>query len=691
MNRIFFMLALVSSSAVLAQKSASVSFEKWISLKQVFNPLIAPDGRTIVYSVNTTDWANNAYDTELWMSRDGEAPVQLTRTAKGSSSYARFTPDSRFVSFLADRGDKTQIFIISVFGGEALPITKEEEGINAYEWNLAGTQIALTKTEPDSKQDKSLKDRYGAFGVEGEEYKHRHLWLLNFNYDSIALAGQLPCYDSKKDSTQKDTITTAKKNCISLPVPKRLTEGNFTVTSFAWSPDGKQVLFNKQANPLILSGITADIVLLTVDTKKTETLISNPTGDFLSRWSPDGRAFVYQSALNDSISDYYKNNRVFIYDIPTKTSREIATDIDEYKSVTDWNKHGLFVSALQKTKQKLYTVDVKTGNTKPVDLPYDLPGGISFSRNTDKIALAARNYNELMDIYTGTFKQPLKKITNSNAQISGWNTPVNEIIQWKSKDGAQIEGILIKPANYNAQKKYPLLVLIHGGPTGIDIPDPTPAYVYPLMQWVEKGALVLRVNYRGSAGYGEKFRSLNVRNLGVGDMWDVVSGIDYLNSKGMIDTARMGAMGWSQGGYISAFLTTNTHIFKAISVGAGISNWVTYYVNTDITPFTRQYLQNTPWNDMEIYLKTSPMTNINQATTPTLIQHGEFDKRVPIPNAYELYRGLQDRKVPSRLIVYKGFGHGINKPKERLAAIWHNWQWFNKYVFGEKEEAIPTE
>jgi len=691
MNRIIFILALLSSTALLAQKGASVSFEKWISLKQVSNPLISPDGRTVVYSVNTTDWANNAYDAELWMSRDGEAPVQLTRTVKGSSYYARFTPDSRFISFLADRGDKTQLFIISVFGGEALPITKEEDGINSYEWNTAGTHIALTKTEPDTKQDKTLKDRYGAFGVEGEEYKHRHLWLLNFNYDSIVMAGQLPCYDNKKDTTKKDSSTTSKKDCISLPVPKRLTEGNYTVTSFAWSPDGKQILFNKQANPLILSGITSDIVLLTVDTKKTETLVSNPTGDYLSRWSPDGKAFIYQSSLNDSISDYYKNNRLFIYDIPGKTSREIATDIDENRSVVDWNKHGLFLAALERTRQKLYTFDVKTGKTKPVDLPYDLLNSISFSRNTDKIVLAARNYTELTDIYTGLFKQPLKKITSSTTQIAGWNTPVNEIIQWKSRDSSLIEGILIKPANYNPQKKYPLLVVIHGGPTGIDIPDPTATYVYPLMQWVEKGALILRVNYRGSAGYGEKFRSLNVRNLGVGDMWDVVSGVEHLNSRGLIDTSRMGAMGWSQGGYISAFLTTNTHIFKAISVGAGISNWVTYYVNTDITPFTRQYLQNTPWNDMDVYLKTSPMTNINQATTPTLIQHGEFDKRVPIPNAYELYRGLQDKKVPSRLIVYKGFGHGINKPKERLAAVWHNWQWFNKYVFGEKEESIPVE
>jgi dipeptidyl aminopeptidase/acylaminoacyl peptidase len=208
--------------------------------------------------------------------------------------------------------------------------------------------------------------------------------------------------------------------------------------------------------------------------------------------------------------------------------------------------------------------------------------------------------------------------------------------------------------------------------------------VYPANQWLAKGALVLRPNYRGSAGYGEEFRSLNVRNLGVGDAWDVLSGVDHLIALGIVDTERMGAMGWSQGGYISAYLTTTSKRFAAISVGAGISNWVTYYVSTDIHPFTRQYLKATPWEDDAIYAVTSPMTFINQASTPTLIQHGEFDRRVPIANAYELYQGLQDVGVDSKLIVYKGFGHGINKPKERLAAFWHNWQWFGRYLWGEE-------
>jgi len=683
MRKIFFITAIFLSSVVFAQKDASVSFEKWISLKGVGGPVISPDGKIIVYNMSSTDWANNTYDNELWMVKDGEAPVQLTRTNKNSSGNSAFTPDGKYVSFIADRGDKRQIYIISISGGEAIQITKDEDGINNYAWNPDGTKIVYSKTQPKSKKDKTKEERFGAFGVEGEEYQQTHLWLLNFSYDSVFLAGQLPCYASN------DTNKTNKSpDCISLPVAKPLTEGDFNVGGFQWSRDGKQIAFNRQKDPLINSGSTSDIVLIDLATKKMTTVISNPVGDFFNVWSPDGNSFIYSSLIDDSVSNFYRNNRLFLYDLRTRLSVEIAKDIDENKSVLDWNKSGLFLGAFEKTRYKLYSVNTKTGATENIPMALDLPGGIAFSKNSDAIAVSGRSYTGLNEIYSWRLKQPLKQITNSSAQIKDWNTPVNEVIQWKSKDGAEIEGVLLKPKNYDPKKKYPLLVVIHGGPTGIDIPEPTPTYVYPIMQWVEKGALVLRVNYRGSAGYGGKFRALNVRNLGVGDMWDVVSGVEYLNSKNMIDMSKMGCMGWSQGGYISAFLTTNTTMFKAISVGAGISNWITYYVNTDITPFTRQYLQATPWNDMDIYLKTSPMTNINKASTPTLIQHGEFDKRVPIPNAYELYRGLQDRGIPSKLIVYKGFGHGINKPKERLAAIWHNWQWFNQYVFGEKAETM---
>jgi dipeptidyl aminopeptidase/acylaminoacyl peptidase len=240
------------------------------------------------------------------------------------------------------------------------------------------------------------------------------------------------------------------------------------------------------------------------------------------------------------------------------------------------------------------------------------------------------------------------------------------------------------------KKKYPLLVVIHGGPTGVDQPVVNADRYYPIERFVAKGALVLRPNYRGSAGYGEKFRALNVRNLGVGDYADVISGVDALIAKGWVDRDRVGAMGWSQGGYISAFITTSSDHFKAVSVGAGISDWMTYYANTDITPFTRQYLHATPWEDPEIYKKTSPISYIGKAKTPTLIQHGENDRRVPIPNAFELRQALEDRGVPVKMVVYKGFGHGITKPKQQRAVMEENENWFAHYIWGEKPQEPKT-
>jgi dipeptidyl aminopeptidase/acylaminoacyl peptidase len=308
------------------------------------------------------------------------------------------------------------------------------------------------------------------------------------------------------------------------------------------------------------------------------------------------------------------------------------------------------------------------------------------------MAFVASSPTTLGEVCVSEFPFKPRSLTRMTDQAGAFILGSRQVISWKSKDGAAIEGVLIKPADFDPAKKYALLCVIHGGPTGVDRPAllaPDARY-YPADIWAGRGALILKVNYRGSAGYGEKFRRLNYRNLGVGDAWDVLSGVEFLVKKGWVDPARVGCMGWSQGGYISAFLTTSSRAFKAISVGAGISNWATYYYNTDITPFTIQYLGADPAVDPQVYLKTSPMTYIKNAATPTLIQHGENDKRVPIPNAYELRQGLTDRGLPVEMVVYKGFGHGINKPKAMRAVMQHNLAWFNHYIFGDPKPDLTA-
>jgi dipeptidyl aminopeptidase/acylaminoacyl peptidase len=655
------------------------SFEQVIALRNAGTVTISPDGKHVIYTVQSTDWSDNRYDTEIWISKNGQNPFQLTNTQKGSSTSPEWSPDGKWIAFLADRGNKNQIYIIRAEGGEAYPITNEEESISDFEWHPSGSKLIFLKPEKADKNKKEIEKRYGAFEADDKEYTLSHLWLVDFE-TGRPLPSEMPCYETT------DSLKT-KAGCIEWIKAQRLTEGNFTITSFLSSPDGSKIAFGHQPDPLINSFFKSDISILDLPSKEISILVNNSSSDNPQEWSPDSKELLYTTSLTDTTSNYYLNNKLFSINLTNKVSRQLAKNFDEQIGGLIWRNSGIYFSAWNRTKRPLYKLNPNTGEVSVFLNTPDQIFGISFSKTGDHFAINARNNDQLNEIFvSATAKPKPERLTDMTGQISNWKTAQSEVISWKSKDGAVIEGVLHKPRNYDPTKKYPLLVVVHGGPTGIDTPQPVPGYVYPIVQWLDKGALVLRPNYRGSAGYGEAFRSLNVENLGVGDAWDVLSGIDYLDSKGMIDKTKMGCMGWSQGGYISAFLTTTSDVFKATSVGAGISNWMTYYVNTDIHPFTRQYLKATPWEDEEIYRKTSPMTYINQAKTPTLIQHGEFDKRVPIPNAYELLQGLRDKGIPAELIVYKGFGHGINKPKERLAATWHNWQWFNKYVWSEEVE-----
>ncbi len=683
MKNIFSFLSLLFICCqLLAQSEKKVpSFEEVISLRNVGFVAISPDGNHVAFTMQTTDWNDNRFDAEIWLSNSGEEPFQMTNTAKNSSTSPNFSPDNKWLAFLSDRGNKNQVYAMRVVGGEAFVVTEEEEGVGSFQWHPDGKSIVFSKTEKEEDSKKERSKRYGGFEIDDQEFSLTHIWEIEFNpYQPDP--SELPCY-AKSDSLK------FAAGCILRPKAKRLTEGDFTVTGFKVSPDGKQVAYNHQPNPFITSFMKSSVSVLDLESGQSKTVATNSGPDSFQDWSPDSKQILYTTNLDDTVSNFYKNGTIFIKDLASGEARQLAAGLDETPSGLDWNAKGIYGSFWDKTLRPVYHINPRDGSFHKIEELPEQVYGLVFSKGGEKMALSARNGNQLGEIWLSNTKHPSpRQITSMSSQIDRWKVAQSEVIQWPSEDGAMIEGVLHKPMHYDPTKKYPLMVVIHGGPTGIDTPGPVSGYVYPVLQWLDKGCLVLRPNYRGSAGYGEAFRSLNVENLGVGDAWDVLSGIDYLDSLGMIDTDKMGSMGWSQGGYISAFLTTYTDRFNAISVGAGISNWMTYYVNTDIHPFTLQYLKANPWDNEEIYKKTSPMTKIKNAKTPTLIQHGEFDKRVPIPNAYELLQGLRDQGVPAELVVYKGFGHGITKPKERLAANWHNWQWFGKYVWGEEIE-IP--
>ena len=647
------------------------SFQDVISLRSINRPVISPDGRHIAFTKTTVDWKENRYDTEIWLSKDGGTPFQVTYTNEGSSTNPQWSHDGQWISFLATRGEKRQVHALNIRGGEARVLTNASEGINQYAWSPVGYHIAFTSSAPEDSLAKSREDELGSFSIEDAATPVSQLWLLEIDLNASP-AAEVYCLDNKDE-------------CPSAPEPLELiVSDTLSVSAFQWSPDGDRMSVVHQKDAKILSFMTSDISIFDIASSTLSPLVTTAGYDGNALWSPDGEWIAYTTDEGNVTSNFYRNSKYRIIKVDGSETQPFGQSFDENLGLIDWTEEGLYAGAWQKTTRALVKIDPVNDELEKVSNLPRYVWGIDISSDGSAMAVMAQTPETLSEIYRTSMQDiELIPITSMTEQIDKWELGSSEVISWKSEDGADIEGVLFKPADFDPTKKYPLLVAIHGGPTGIDYPVPIDNYVYPIPQWLAKGAVVLQPNYRGSAGYGEAFRSLNVRNLGVGDAWDVLSGVDYLINQGFVDADRMGAMGWSQGGYISAFLTTNTDRFKAISVGAGISNWVTYYVNTDIHPFTRQYLEATPWEDMAVYEKTSPMTRITDAVTPTLIQHGEFDLRVPIPNAYELYQGLQDQGVETELIVYKGFGHGINKPKERLAANIHNWRWFARYVWGE--------
>jgi dipeptidyl aminopeptidase/acylaminoacyl peptidase len=586
---------------------------------------------------------------------DTGAIRQLTHAARSSNSPV-WSPDGSRLAFASDRTDHRQIYVIDPMGGEAEPLTSGDDSPGAFRWSPDGKTLAYTFTDPAPDAVKAREKQYGQFDVIDEQHRMSHLYVLD--------------------------VATHKN--------RQLTKGEFTVGRFSWSPDGTMIAFDHRINSANANGGTADISIVTVSDGSVRPLVTQPGPDQNPVWSPDGTTIAFETAMANP-AYFYTNGIIATIPVSGGTVRLLSKSFDEDPSIVGWREDGLYFSASMRTSSYLYRLNPATLQATKV-LPADgwSGNGFTIGAKSNAVAFIAGNPTTFPEVLVGTIAGGLpKRITTEGSQIAGWPQPAHDVVTWKSQDGATIEGVLHKPADFKAGQKYPLLVVIHGGPTGVSRPIPfSSTTTYPIDLWLNKGALVLEPNYRGSAGYGEAFRSLNVRNLGVGDAWDVLSGIDALIAQGLVDPGRVGAMGWSQGGYISAFLSTHDSArFKAISVGAGISDWMTYYVMTDITPFTRQYLKATPWDDPEIYKKTSPITYIKGAKTPTLVQHGATDQRVPPPDAYELYRGLLDQKVPTKLIIYRGFegvGHGPSKPKSSRAVMTHNLEWFDQYFFEDR-------
>jgi dipeptidyl aminopeptidase/acylaminoacyl peptidase len=556
-----------------------------------------------------------------------------------------WSPDSGKLAYLRLVGGRNQIFVV---GDNTVQVTDEKEGVSAFKWDPSGNGLYYAAPSMESEEIKKRRDIYGEYHHAGQECRNHCLYYIDSGNNGVA---------------------------------NRLTDGqDFHIHEFDLSKDGKIAVLLAAPSPGMEDFFKRDLYILDIEAGGLQKLnVDKLLGGGVC-FSQNGGKLCYSASIREK--EYYKtqiqDSTLEIIDLHTGEQAQPLTDFDSTVTPLRWTDKGILIRWQDKTDYCIGLLS-EDGTVEMVSKDGFILDA-SITGDGKHLAYTKALRNETFEVY---FEG--QKITGENSFFEGKLGSNREVISWNSTDGLEIEGVLTTPAGFDESGQYPLLVLIHGGPAWASFPIHSGCFneKYPVEQYIEKGFIVLEPNYRGSSGYGNEFLKANYRKLGIGDYQDVISGVDALVDKGIADKVRVGVLGWSQGGFISAFCSIYSDRFKAASVGGGITNWRHHYVNTDIPWFIRMHLGNDPWTDSEIYEKTSPMTYIKSACTPTLIQHGEADARVPITNAYELYRGLKDKGVETEFIVFKGMAYSSEQPGMNMAVMEQNLEWFLKYVLEE--------
>ncbi|MBB4825576.1 acylaminoacyl-peptidase [Sporosarcina luteola] len=638
-----------------------LSIEEINSLPTVSNTNISEDGKNVAFVKKTTNWKDNTYRNHAWIYETVKGQCTPLTTGEIESTSPIWSPDSKEIAYLSLAGSgnnkKQQIFVASIDGSLRSQITNETEGVSAFKWEPTGKGFYYIAQSKESKAIKKRNELYGDFHHIGKEYQNNCLYYVH----------KIKQYDTNEHEES---------------VVDQLTDGKaFHIYDFDISNDGKQVVMMAAPSSNMQDYINMELYILDRQVGKLRKLeIDRLLGRNVC-FSPDGSKICYSASTREK--DHYKTHiqdrTIEIVDMNTGEHFQPITDMDSTVIPLRWTTKGILMQWQNKMSYVIGLLS-ENGTIEMLCEKDSFIMDVSITRDGNHLSYSKALPNEIFEMYLdGT------KITNENSFFEGKLKSNREIITWLSSDGFEIEGVLSTPVEFDANKKYPLLVVQHGGPAWASFPIFSNCFneKYPIEQFIEKGFIVLEPNYRGSSGYGNEFLKANYRKLGIADSGDVIAGVDHLIHKGIADENRVGVMGWSYGGYLSAFCSTTSNRFKAVSVGGAITNWITYYANTDVPYFIKMHLGNDPWTDPEIYKKTSPMTYIKSACTPTLIQHGDKDVRVPTPNAYELYRGLKDQEVDTELIICKEMAYSPDQPGMNVAIMKQNLMWFSHYILGE--------
>ena len=648
----------------------------WTPERLIHYPLItdldlSADGKRIVYTVRepVLTEERSKFVTHLYrVSAEGGEPLRLTY-GQASNSSPRWSPDGRYIAFLSDRaspdggGDdnKVNLHVMRADGGEAWPLTDVEKSVQALAWSPDGMRLALTMVPLDS-EGKKAADKAGDDPILWHvEHERAWLWVIPL------VQGDKP-----------------------LPEPQALTGDDRHVTSFDWTPDSGALAFTHRPTPVEDDWPETGLAVVTAD--EGEPAIRELAR--VSAWQASCRVHgdLVACVTPEGPASWTICHRIALYPLDGGEPRLLALTPDARPYLIGGSGDG----------SQVYVLEASRTSSAILALPIDGREPTTVTEGEGYLSLVKASCEDTFAFINQDLDQP-NHICIMQAGAEGWRevlrpalpdwptakVPRSRIMRWPSEDGLEIEGILTLPLGYREGRAYPTLVVVHGGPMSVF----SQSYVagpglYPTASFAERGYAILRVNPRGSSGYGAEFRAANKRDWGGGDYADIMGGLERLIERGIADPERLGIMGWSYGGYMTSWTITQTSRFRAASVGAGVTNSMSFNGTTDISSFIPDYFDAEYWDDLELYRAHSAMFQVEGVTTPTLIQHGEKDVRVPLGQGKELYNALVRQGVEVQLVIYPRQGHGPSEPRLIMDVMRRNLDWFDRWVMGDSVGAV---
>ncbi|HYS55168.1 MAG TPA: S9 family peptidase [Thermoanaerobaculia bacterium] len=655
MRLTIFVAVFLAAGSALAQKWTP---EATLQLKAVSEVRVSPDGTHVTYTVTQAVMADDKSENvrQIWMAKtDGSESAQVTFGEK-SSSDAQWLPDSSGFVFTSARSGKPQLYLLRLRGGEAEPLTAGKMEAAAFAISTDGRLLAFTASDIKEDAEKKEKAKEDYRWID-EDQKPRRLYVLPLSADA----------NGKRE-------------------PKKLVSGDFNVGSegvrLSWSPDSKWIAYPRTKSTSANDWPSSDISMVNIDSGEIRAVASTRAAEDDPYFSPDGKWIAY--AISDDPPTWGGIRKVQLFNIASGERKDVATTFDAQPNIVGFSSDGkrIFVVETRGTVDRVYAIDVAANKVLDVSTSAGALADVNVNRTSTYFSFGAQSLDKPAEAFvTRADRFEPVQVSHVNEMASRYRTPKSEVVHWRSTDGTEIEGVLTYPIDYTPGKRVPLALIVHGGPAGVFrqsfVGNPSP---FPAAVFASDGYAVLRANPRGSSGYGRKFRYANYKDWGGGDFNDLMTGVDDVIKSGLADPDRLGVMGWSYGGFMTSWIIGHTDRFKAAVVGAGVTDLLSFTGTADIPGFLPDYFGGNFWETTEAWRAHSPIMSVDKVKTPTLIEHGEADERVPISQGYELYNALKTRGIPVRMVVFPRQHHGLTEPKMRLQSSKASVEWIEKWI-----------